>query len=369
MGSKKPRVFEPLITSIQHQPTYYVHSMVRHDGTPLSHGHTPPTFRKKRDLQSTKSQKRTRNAINWMLLFADKKVVYSKQPYINKKGEEQHYFNYRLGFITLTLSALQAHPDDYIKEHMLQPFLYWLTRYHNSSYVWKCEAQLNGNIHFHIVIDTFIHWRSVRAKWNSIQAKHGYCKVYQDGSNDKGNAATQVKAIRNEQQCSKYIASYMAKKNEFQIEKYDKPFKELPKLSYPDGSITLMKPTERKHYLRFTGGRQWSCSENLSSIRIYTNEVDDFLETTMTEFDKHNNPKNLGEMLITEAIQKSYSMSPELRSMMKMEELDILHRYEHLRRVYVHRNLKYCKLPSSISDKLANIKNTRKFPTQKFFTV
>ena len=53
-------------------------------------------------------------------------------------------------FITLTLSDVQAHTDDSIKEHMLQPFLYWLQRYYNCSYVWKAETQINGNIHFHI---------------------------------------------------------------------------------------------------------------------------------------------------------------------------------------------------------------------------
>src|SRR5213079_1819998 len=97
-----------------------------------------PTFQSKNSIQSRKSYKRLTNAINWMLVFSDKKRVFEKS-----SGKT---FSFRLAFLTLTLSERQKHTDQYIKEHLLQPFLYWLDRSHKASYVWKAESQLNGNI-------------------------------------------------------------------------------------------------------------------------------------------------------------------------------------------------------------------------------
>lgn len=160
---------------------------------------------RKQTFEITKQSKsKIKNCFTWLLLISNKKTVYSKKE--NKK------FHFKLSFITLTLPEKQKHHDNYIKAHMLEPFLYWMKKYNYAqSYVWKAEAQKNGNIHFHITTNKFIHWKSIRAKWNKICAKHGYCKVFQDGTNDHGNASTQIKAVLKDKQLAKYMIKYFSK--------------------------------------------------------------------------------------------------------------------------------------------------------------
>lgn len=353
----------PRITRVKHHPTYFVVQQVRVDGISDRFGQRQPTFSKRKDIQSRKSTTRLGNAMNWLLLFADSKRVYEKK---RKKT-----FSFKLAFITLTLSDAQKHSDAFIKNHMLQPFLYWLTRYYHCSYVWKAEAQLNGNIHFHITIDTFVHWKSVRAKWNSILSKYQYCKVYQDGTNDRGNAATDIKSVRAEKELARYIANYMSKKNTYDEKKYKKikckrGDEKLNCFSIP--SVTFL-PANSLHFLRFISGRLWGCSESLSNINCYTDELSANFEKEMREFENRNKCENLRDVLI-ERDEKLYSaMSLTERGILQVDSLSIAHKYEPLRYTFIHKNYKYLKLPPMIQSAIAEIKLSRKFPTQKYFTV
>lgn len=215
-NSRKRGVKPIFVRKVSHKPTYCTVGsyIINKADIPNYESTIPPTFTVKNDIQSSKSLCRLKNAVNWMLLFADKKEVKTKidksAPW-SKDNIKKWWF--RLAFITLTLPDDQQHSDSEIKDHMLQPFLYWLQRYYNCSYVWKAETQINGNIHFHITIDQFVPWKSIRAKWNKIMSNHGYCKIYQDGTNDKGDSATQIKAVLNEKKCAKDIADYVAKKD------------------------------------------------------------------------------------------------------------------------------------------------------------
>lgn len=206
-----------------------------------------------------------------MLLFTDKKFIYSKK--------ENQTFSFYLNFITLTLPSEQKHSDNYIKENMLVPFIQFMTKTHNAfMWLWKAEAQADGNIHFHITSHQFIHWKSVRKKWNSICAKHGYCKVFQDGTNDKGNAATQIKAAKNASQVGGYLANYISKKDKVKF-KVKAP-KGLPKLlseiksdtvsNYLYGPYTVLK--------RPIDGRLWACSNNIANISCFVTDFDNSAE-------------------------------------------------------------------------------------------
>ncbi len=118
---------------------------------------------------SVKAQTRLKNAI----ITLTECYAYKKE---NTKGKEEN-----ITFLTLTLCSKQKHDDKYIKRYMLYPFLEYLKDYENvTAYVWRAEAQENGNIHFHILANRFIKWRNIRTKWNSIQRKEGYIKEYQN---------------------------------------------------------------------------------------------------------------------------------------------------------------------------------------------
>ena len=355
----------PTVFTVKHQPTYACLSYKRADG--LKENRKPPAaFITKNEIQSMKSQTRLKNAINWMLLFADKKRVYSK----SKKTS----FFFRLAFITLTLSDKQHHSDDYIKEKMLQPFLYWLTRYYNCLYVWKAESQLNGNIHFHITVDTFIPWKSVRAKWNKLLAKQNYCKVMQDGSNDRGDAATQIKSVLNEKQCANDIGGYMSKKDRIALK--DIEAIKNKRAGYEDSMVHCKfnpevgpEKQDKNWYKRVIKGRLWGCSENLSNINI-------FIDETYTEFQKEEkiffrqnaDIYNLGKNIIEREKKKFSKVDKAVRAVRCMTDEDIEKRYRFMENVFIHKHLAGMKKGGLLQAMIHEEKMKRKKNFQKFFT-
>lgn len=173
--------------------------------TPTHSRCTRPRVNKSEGKLSVKAGKRLRMAIRWMLLFSKEKKVYSR--------EKKSTFSFRMNFVTLTLSAAQRHPDTYILHRMLFPFLKYLERSQKvTAYVWRAEIQPKrfaerGErcIHFHITLDKFVHWRTIRNKWNALQLAHGYTEPAADPN------STDVHSIRNVGKVIKYFAKYMAK--------------------------------------------------------------------------------------------------------------------------------------------------------------
>lgn len=178
-----------------------------------------------------RAKMRCANAIKWLYISSKKKTVYSKK---SKK-----YFMFKVNFITLTLSGKQSHTDKFIQCHMLQPFIKWMARKGASNYIWKAETQANGNIHFHITTNVFIHWKSIRNKWNALQRNFGYLTDYTTRFGGTDANSTDVHSVVNEKQCLKYLAGYVTK------EKKDR---------------------------RKVDCRIWSCNYELSRARIYLNE-------------------------------------------------------------------------------------------------
>lgn len=122
---------------------------------------------------SAKAQKRLKLAVNWLYELSEPKKIYHEQKRV--------YFSFRLNFITLTLPCLQMHLDTTIKKTAFNSFLTYMREYYSlNNYVWRCECQSNGNIHFHIVTDTYINYKTVRNSWNRQLKKLGYIKKYQE---------------------------------------------------------------------------------------------------------------------------------------------------------------------------------------------
>lgn len=117
------------------------------------------------------AKRKITKAIDYLLLFAsDKKVT------AIKSGRK---FNFKIAFITLTLPSQQIHSDNEIKRKCLNSFLIELSKYENvHNYIWRAEKQKNGSIHFHIIIDKFVHWNDIRNRWNRIVNKLGYVDRY-----------------------------------------------------------------------------------------------------------------------------------------------------------------------------------------------
>lgn len=95
-------------------------------------------------------------------------------------------YNFRCGFLTLTLPAKQVHSDVEIKEKALNQLMVELRKnYKVENYVWKAELQANENIHFHIVLDRYVDFYAIRRRWNRILDKLGYIEAYQERMNSQ----------------------------------------------------------------------------------------------------------------------------------------------------------------------------------------
>lgn len=121
----------------------------------------------------------------------------------------------KLVFITLTLSSTQFTSDLEVKKQLLKPFTRYLREKKGCrNWLYKCERQKNGNIHFHIVIDKYIPKEDIREAWNFLQEREGYLSEYQAKYGKLEAPSTEIRLVRNQAQCERYIAKYIAKDDE-----------------------------------------------------------------------------------------------------------------------------------------------------------
>lgn len=186
---------------------------------------------------SQSAKRRLQDALAWFQLLAKEKEV----------PHEGGKIKFRTNFFTLTLSAKQMHTDKFIKSEMLDPLLKRLRDGHGmKAYLWRAEAQENGNIHFHILTNVYCHHKELRHYWNKIQATHGYIKAYSEANSGKTDPnSTDVHATYKVRNLGGYLTKYMAKES----------------------------PGQRE-----IDGRQWFLSQSLSKIKpiIRQGEVSDY---------------------------------------------------------------------------------------------
>lgn len=144
-------------------------------------------------------------------------------------------------FVTLTLSSTQIHDDYYIKRTMLNPFILQLKRkFKVTSYLYVCEAQENGNIHFHFIVNRYIPHKELRATWNKIQDKQGYIQAFFNKHNHRNPNSTDIHKFKKIKHISAYLIKYFTK-------------------------------TENR---RNIAGRQSGCSDNIRLIQPFTKQID-----------------------------------------------------------------------------------------------
>lgn len=120
---------------------------------------------------SSSAQKKMTEKISWMYQL-------SKARYV-KTSSGKEIFNFKLNFITLTLPSTQKHPTSVITSECFNQFL-TECREKNAltNYVWRLEFQKNGNVHYHIVTDSFIDHATLLNYWNRILQKLDYVRPY-----------------------------------------------------------------------------------------------------------------------------------------------------------------------------------------------
>jgi len=121
----------------------------------------------------------------------------------------------KLVFVTLTLSSTQFTSDLEVKRQLLKPFIRFLREKKGCrNWLYKCERQKNGRIHFHLIIDKYIKKEEIREAWNNLQQKEGYLDEYQKKFGKLDAPSTEIKLVKNQPQCERYIAKYIAKDDE-----------------------------------------------------------------------------------------------------------------------------------------------------------
>lgn len=121
---------------------------------------------------SKNSQKNIREKISWLYRFAKGRTI---RTYSGKE-----IYNFKCSFITLTIPSVQKHPTGQIMKECFEPLLTLLRNHLGMlNYVWKLEFQKNGNMHIHLLTDTYIDFFYIRSKWNEKLKTLGYIDDYQ----------------------------------------------------------------------------------------------------------------------------------------------------------------------------------------------
>lgn len=159
-------------------------------------------------VMSAKARKRLETAVMMLLYKAKPKkcvdVVTGKK------------FSFLINFITLTLPAPQTHSDNEIKAVCVNNFLAVMRKEFNlNNYIWRAEAQLNGNIHFHFVTDTFIHYKDLRRVWNQSVELLGYVSKFEEKFHHRNPPTEEVRSVKHIRRIASYLAKYMAKSRSF----------------------------------------------------------------------------------------------------------------------------------------------------------
>jgi len=248
---------------------------------------------------SSKAKNRIKTAIDWMVYLSKDKKHFSEK---SKK-----HFTFKLTFVTLTLASKQIHDDNTIKKELLNHFLIEAKRkWKINRYLWRAEAQKNGNIHFHILTDKFIPWQELRETWNRIQNKLGYIdryavkqreihkggfmyrpelarkwnyikqkKAYKTGINEgwQNPNSSDIHSINKIRNLSAYLSKYCAKNDVDQVKANEA--KQM-KLDLDPGASSSMTAHEESKYLkgRVIEGKLWRLSQSLSKLK----SAIDFLE-------------------------------------------------------------------------------------------
>ena len=251
------RVVLPYVSIQPNKLTTYLHYDQTGDQRNYDNYNSPTELdNRAHGIMSHKANKRVRLAIDWLIYLAKDKPLYSKA---DKKN-----FNFKLNFVTLTLSSKQKHSDNEIKAKLLNQFLTELReKYKCTNYLWRAESQGNGNIHFHICTDVFIPWRTLRTDWNRIQEKLGYISAYTKKTGKTDPNSTDVHSIKTIRNLSSYLSKYCTKNSHGYVLLVSKASKEPFK---PTSWLTYNHPkfNPKAKIYRQIHGKLWGQSQGLS---------------------------------------------------------------------------------------------------------
>jgi hypothetical protein len=196
---------------------------------------------------SKSARKKLSNAIDWLILSAPKKTVFSRK--------ENKRFQFRANFITLTVPPQKDNIKSKKLTSELLPKLIEAMRYKYQlqNYVWVLELQQNLTPHIHITADTFIHHDWLRQKWNSILKKAELLESHYEKYQNYNPPSTEVKSVINANKIHSYLASYVSNGlKKFVVKKYGENYTQE---QYEEAA---------QIHKELINGRLWGCNYELS---------------------------------------------------------------------------------------------------------
>jgi len=234
---------------------------------------------KKATTLSNTARGKITSSINAMRMISPMKSVFS--------ADNKLWFKFRLNFITLTLPTAQMHDDSTIVREALRPFLDWMKyNYKLNSYVWKAEPQSNGNIHFHITTNVYIHYAKVQKSWNYNLNKLGYIdKYFQQTGKDEPHTS-EIKSIRSDKKIASYVAGEICgakkyKNDNYHIWEKGHHFYESEKPTFETDATGKVRELRRSIYCRL-----WDSSYNLKNVFLYYNHITEWLDAQLMQISK-----------------------------------------------------------------------------------
>ncbi len=174
-------------------------------------------------------------------------------------------FKFKVNFITLTLPCPQGkHSDKEVKSKCLDVWIKSAKRrFGLKSYVWRAERQKNGNIHFHLITDCYIHYEQLRDSWNDRLNHLSYIDLFEAKHGHRTPNSTDVHAVSKIRDLSAYMVKYMTKG----VKSADK-YRAQPPWRNPE--LTMKHKKGDPQFIRLMSieemkinGRVWDCSANL----------------------------------------------------------------------------------------------------------
>ncbi len=120
---------------------------------------------------SENAYRNLKRKINWLYYLAKSKSI--------KTYNGKSIYNFKIGFHTFTLPSKQTHNTATITNQLWNQFLTEIRqRTDMQNYIWRLEFQKNGNVHYHLVTDTYLDYFFNLKIWNRILKSYGYIEAY-----------------------------------------------------------------------------------------------------------------------------------------------------------------------------------------------
>lgn len=122
-------------------------------------------------------------------------------------------FKFKVNFITLTLPCAQGNISDKdLKRYGLDNWIKRMRRkYGLNNYVWRAERQKNGNLHFHMITDTYLRYDKIRDNWNDLLNHFNMIDEFEKKHGHRNPNSTDVHAIHKVKNLTQYFIKYMTK--------------------------------------------------------------------------------------------------------------------------------------------------------------